>query len=246
MKEDHASLKTPAYDSDMFKTYNLCKEIEQKTVTIDKELYLKIGDHLNLVKKLRDENKMLKDKIFKPQIIGLCGSAGAGKTTVAKILMDDYSFVRTRFAEPMKAMIRALLTFAGFEPNDIEQMVDGNLKEKAFPELNFKSPRFAMQTLGTEWGREYLGTDIWVDLTMRNVRELIHDVHASVVIDDVRFPNESKAIKKAGGKVLRVMRDHDPIPGADHKSETQLIEFDGCILNTGSIADLKLQIAQNL
>ena len=243
MKQDHESLKTPAYDSDIFKTY---EKIEDKTVTIENELYLKIGDHLELVKKLRDENKMLKQKFFKPQIIGLCGSAGAGKTTVAKILMDNHSFVRTRFAEPMKAMTRALLTFAGFSADEVEQMVDGNLKERPLPELNFKSPRFAMQTLGTEWGREYLGSDIWVDLTMRNVRALLEDACASVVIDDVRFSNESRAIKKAGGKILRVMRDHDPIPGAAHKSETQLIEFDGCILNTGSVEDLKIQIAQNL
>lgn len=210
--------------------------------TAEKPQYVRVEKYLDLQKKYND----LKKSVFKPSLIGLCGAAGSGKTTVAKILMDDHAFVRTRFAEPMKAMIRALLVYANFDPAEVEQMVDGALKERVLPELNFKSPRFAMQTLGTEWGREHLGRNIWVDLTMRNVRELLDQVSASVVIDDVRFPNESEAIRKAGGRVLRVMRDHDAIPESAHKSETQLLEFDGCIINTGSMSELKLQIQNNI
>lgn len=226
--------------------YNLCKEIEHKTWRIDDDLFIRVGDHLDLVRSYRNQIADLKKQLFKPQLIGLCGLAGAGKTTVAKILMEEHNFIRTRFAEPIKAMIRALLVYCDFDHEMIEKMVDGNLKEQVIPELNFKSARYALQTIGTEWGREYLGENIWVDLTMRNVRQLMDQAATSVVIDDVRFTNESAAIRKAGGRVFRVMREHDPIPDCGHKSEKQLIEFDGCILNNGTLEDLRIQIKQNL
>ena len=87
-------------------------------------------------------------------IIGLTGLAGSGETTVARHLMGMHGFVRHRMAEPLKSMLKALgLT---------EQQIDGDLKEVPCELLGGKTPRHAMQTLGTEWGRDLISQNLWV------------------------------------------------------------------------------------
>lgn len=194
------------------------------------------------VLELRAKIQVLERQLKRPKLIGLIGNAGAGKSTVGEILERDYAFSKIRFAGPIKSMIRALLFEAGIEHGRISEMLDGRLKETGCDELAGKSPRYAMQTLGTEWGRDFLSQNFWVDLTMHAVGNL-QAMSKSVVVDDVRFPNEVNAIKDAGGRVFRVMRNHDPIPHAGHKSEGQILGFDACILNTGSIANLEDQIS---
>ena len=52
---------------------------------------------------------------------------------------------------------------------------------------------------------------------------------------DVRFPNEAKAIKKAGGKVIRFTRSpHDDV----HASETALQDYDGfdCVIDNANMS----------
>lgn len=87
----------------------------------------------------------------------------------------------------------------------------------------FLTPRFALQSLGTEWGRTCF-PDIWVKRVLEIANELLmgralyagmHGIHTrgitqsgikGVAITDVRFLNEVEAIKAAGGKVVRVIR----------------------------------------
>jgi hypothetical protein len=195
------------------------------------------------IARLKNKVLLLEQRLKQPKLIGLIGCAGAGKTTVARIIEKDYGFSRIRFAGGIKSMLRALLFEAGIDPVRIHEMIDGSLKETSCDELSGKSPRYCMQTLGTEWGREFISQNFWVDLTMHAVDNLL-SVSESVVIDDVRFPNEVRAIKDAGGKIFRVMRDQDAIPEAGHKSEGQILEFDACILNTGTLSDLENQIAK--
>jgi putative protein kinase ArgK-like GTPase of G3E family len=78
------------------------------------------------------------------QIIGLTGLMGSGKSLAAQEL-ERIGFTRTRFAGSLKDMMRVLgLT---------EEEIEGNLKETACALLGGKTPRYAMQTIGTEWGR---------------------------------------------------------------------------------------------
>jgi len=157
-------------------------------------------------------------------LIAFSGRAGAGKTTAAWFF-ERHGFVRTRFAGPLKDMIRAL----GLS----EQEIDGDLKEKPCALLGGATPRHAMQTLGTEWGRELIHPELWAVIWQDRARRLL-DMGRSVVVDDCRFPNEVVAIKALGGKIVRIHTTDPASPGAAHCSETQNLPFDATVLNEGT------------
>ena len=144
-----------------------------------------------------------------PIIVGLMGYKGAGKTTAGAFLYRR-GFTRERFAGPLKQMLRVLgLT---------ESQVDGDAKEVPLDLLCGKTPRHAMQTLGTEW-RNMIGTDLWTNIWSNRVRGYLEiNPTARIVADDLRFEHEAKAVLAVGGLLMEVVR-----PGcertSDHASE---------------------------
>jgi dephospho-CoA kinase len=88
-----------------------------------------------------------------PRLIGLVGVRRSGKDTAAQIL-DNIGYRNIKFAEPLKAMLRTYLEYAGVNANHIERIIDGDLKEASREVFGHRSARYAMQTLGTEWGRQ--------------------------------------------------------------------------------------------
>jgi hypothetical protein len=151
----------------------------------------------------------------------------SGKTTAALELVR-YGFCRVRFAGPLKAMLHALgLTAA---------QLDGDEKEKPCALLGGVKPRKAMQTLGTEWGRELIHPHLWVNAWKHS---LINH-HQPIVADDVRFQNEVDAIHEMGGVVVLIERAG---LGSDldiHASEYANLDcVDHVIRNNGSIDQLR-------
>jgi hypothetical protein len=160
-------------------------------------------------------------------IIGFCGLIGAGKTTAAKHLIDEHAFTRVRFAGPLKDMMRVL----GLSPDHI----DGALKELPCELLGGKTPRWAQQSLGTEWGRDLIHPDLWINAWKQRAIK-----HLRVVADDVRFLNEAAAIRSLGGITVRITR-----PGTiqqDHPSERQDFPVQYSIDNEGSPEELAVKI----
>jgi hypothetical protein len=157
-----------------------------------------------------------------PRLIGLCGLAGAGKTTAAEVL-EAQGYERISFAAPLKAAFDAVLMGAGVDALQAARMIRGDLKEVPLSILGGHSPRHAMQTLGTEWGRTCMGADFWVGIGMARA-EAILAAGGRVVIDDVRFLNEAAAIRgndaaaAAGEREVWLVRGRGGIPG-DHPSE---------------------------
>lgn len=168
------------------------------------------------------------------KIIGLCGTARSGKSTAAKLLCDKQNFVTVKMAGPLKDMLRAI----GFGDDHLE----GDLKTASIPMLCGKTPRHAMQTLGTEWGRECIGADFWLNVWRENAwHALEYGDCGGVVCDDIRFANEADAVRAMGGKVVRLMRDGAGADGA-HKSEAIEFEPDLYIYNNGTPYDLWLAL----
>ena len=167
-------------------------------------------------------------------VIGLCGLAGSGKSTAARYLVEHHGFVRRPFAALFKGMLRTLLQAQGVSTDVVERMVDGDLKEVPTPYLGGATPRRAMQTLGTEWGRA-LSPNLWIKTWAASLIGLDY-----VVADDVRFENEATAVRGLGGYVLRIERaGAGSASGAAHASEVQPIPATLSIRNNGSVTDLE-------
>lgn len=153
-------------------------------------------------------------------LIGLSGKAGSGKSMVSRYL-NDKGYGTSKFAEPMKAMLAALLEQQGVPPETTHDFLEGHLKEIPTEYLGGRSPRYAMQTLGTEWGRGLISENFWVDSAMKQIK----DGDGDLIFDDVRFPNEAAAIRRAGGIVVNVVRPGLDTSGIPHPSEDAMPYF---------------------
>lgn len=166
--------------------------------------------------------------------------AGAGKDTVANLLMRHHSFVSLAWADPMKRFCQEVFEFT-------DEQLWGESEKRVLPDTRFVripetavdeykdlmpavylTPRFALQTLGNDWGRGCYNR-VWIDYAMRVIQRLQEGGYTydpkeglrpciytqddpmvrpktNVVVSDLRYFNEAEAIKAAGGKIVRVRR----------------------------------------
>lgn len=168
-------------------------------------------------------------------IIGLNGYMGAGKSQVAKALVEQHDFRLMKFAHPLKEMLRAMYRAAGMNVDLIERKIEGDLKRLPCPYLGGKTPTYAMQTLGSEWGRNLIDADHWIRIADRTV---INSNADKIVFDDCRFPNEADIIRSYGGVVWRISRAG--VQTSAHTSESEQVNVtpDFTLWNNGTLADL--------
>ena len=162
-----------------------------------------------------------------PKVVAFTGLAGSGKSTAADYLVTQ-GYRRVKFAGPLKSMMRAL----GLS----EAHIEGDLKELPTPLLAGRTPRYAMQTIGTDWGRDLIGPTLWTGLWHATVSDVL-DHGGRVVCDDCRFANEAEAVRNIGGRVIR-LQGRGGIAGG-HASEKQEFEVDWMIANVGDRAFLE-------
>lgn len=145
-----------------------------------------------------------------PLLIGVAGFARAGKSSIAKVLETECGFIEHSFASAIRRFTTQLCV-------DINPDFDLE-RDKTTPQhaLAGKTPRTFMQLLGTEFGRNMVHPDFWVSHTMMKVRRA-RDAGFPVVISDVRFESEARAIRDSGGVVLWVHRPG--VEAGDHASE---------------------------
>lgn len=120
-------------------------------------------------------------------IIGLQGYAGAGKSTVADYLATRHGFARQHIKEPLAQMAEVLLVYAGIPHERTGHYLDGDLKRTPIPELGNRSATEIQQFLGTEFGRNFIDPDLWLDIWARWASG-----HERVVQESVRFANEAE------------------------------------------------------
>lgn len=143
-------------------------------------------------------------------IIGICGFIGSGKDTIADYLVNNHGFRRESFANTLKDAVAAVF---GWD----RTMLEGRTKEaRAWREQRDEwwsqrlgmdiTPRWILQRWGTEVCRKAFHDDIWI----ASLEHKLLSSNDDVVISDCRFPNEIKAIKQAGGIVIRVVRGPEP------------------------------------
>lgn len=159
--------------------------------------------------------------IGKMRLIGIAGKARSGKDTAANYLLeklgDDWS--SASFADPMKAMLGVIGVNCSDAAKDLPKNQYG------------VSTRHMLQTLGTEWGRDGIGSDFWIDVFE------MYNAGQCVIVPDVRFENEADLVRKNG--ILIHIKGRGGIKG-NHVSEQAVNIKDGDIVidNNGSLAEL--------
>lgn len=149
--------------------------------------------------------------------IAFAGKAGAGKTTIALKLAKKLHCPVYKFAGRLYEIVNSLQREAG---------------------VPIQKDRYALQTIGMIM-RKY-DPDFFVKHTLR-------EATGAAIIDDLRFPNEYKALKEAGFICIRLMRDTGDSDAAGHISEVALDNYDlPEIDNNGTIEETLEQIEQYL
>ena len=144
-------------------------------------------------------------------IIGFVGFIGSGKDTAADYLVNFHGFRRDSFANTLKDAVsavfgwdRVMLEGRTKEAREWREQVDPWWAERlGIPTL---TPRWILQYWGTDVCRKGFHDDIWI----ASLENKLRNSKDNIVISDVRFPNEIKAIHAAGGKVIRVKRGEEP------------------------------------
>lgn len=151
-------------------------------------------------------------------VIGLCGKAGAGKSTVARYLQDNYEVVVVSFADPLRNMLSPVIDQIIYEDTETPVSAFFNeYKEDVIEELG-ASPRKLLQDIGALMRGH--NEDVFVNLAQSKINMLIEidrmigkmvgatSVREMVyVIDDVRYDNEARWINSHDGAVIAIDRD---------------------------------------
>lgn len=168
-------------------------------------------------------------------LVGISGKKGSGKTTLAHTLTKVLEDAEIRpLALPLKELCRDLLgiphellwgddaakqKLTKYRACDMPHWRHPGIAYKARGYLGLEclSVRQVLQQVGTEIFRKMSPT-IWTDSLLRE-REKTLALH--MLVDDVRFVDEVKAIQGAGGIVIRLLREAEhAIDG--HASEVDL------------------------
>jgi hypothetical protein len=196
-------------------------------------------------------------KEFNPRIILLVGYARAGKDTVADNIVqlhDDVELIcfTQKFAEPLYQMMHSMFVETGaFEDGEFD-------KNEYVPFApNQVTFRKALQTLGTEWGRDVLGDNLWANLLCARISNLpnafpgIVELGCTIVVSDCRFVNEATTLREAFSNVeiWSVVRDQSE-PQLQHRSEQEIETLftmsDVVIDNNGSYDELETRVQNAL
>jgi hypothetical protein len=130
-----------------------------------------------------------------PIIVGISGFAGSGKDTVADFLAEECGFVKVAFADPLKRVCKDVYDFTDDQLWGPSQK--RNEPDKRYPRDHkvsspgaracgccgldvddwrgaqcYLTPRYALQLLGTEWGR-HCYPNTWVDYALRVADRLV-------------------------------------------------------------------------
>ena len=143
-------------------------------------------------------------------IVGLLGFIGSGKGTAGDIL-KDLGFTPLSFAKGVKDVAAEMF---GWPRHLLEgdTEVSRNWREQPdeFWSKEFGkqfTPRFALQLMGTEVGRDIFHQDFWV---IKMKKYIMENPEQNFVITDVRFRNEMEFVHKSGGILIEIQRGIKP------------------------------------
>jgi len=145
------------------------------------------------------------------KIIALSGFIGSGKGTVADFLVENHGFYKISFADKLKDIVAKTFDWdrdllEGSDP--VSRHWREEPDEFWSRELNRPiTPRWAMQTIGTNCFKSVISSDIWILFVKQQI-----DKHPDKkwVITDVRFQDERQFVLDIGGEHWCVKHGPDP------------------------------------
>ena len=149
-------------------------------------------------------------------IIGLAGLAGSGKTTIAQAIVAELNRdeampagLKLSFAQRIKEVLAALV--------GDKQITFNRPEEKAallYGSSDWDARKF-LQLFASEFCRDQIGTDLWVDIVAERICQLKQPT--VIPIDDLRFLNELKMVQALGQPFLLKRSGAGGV--AQHRSE---------------------------
>jgi hypothetical protein len=168
------------------------------------------------------------------RIVGIAGCIGAGKTLAASMIPGAFTL---QWADPIYRGLAATLGVSE------EMLRDRTNKERTIEVAGVQLvPRQLLQTLGTEWGREMVHTELWVRLTLARIEAEAAAGRRAFAVCGTRFHNEVSAIRAAGGEVWWIERPGTATGG--HTSDLRLSRgsCDRVVENDGTIETLRRRV----
>jgi hypothetical protein len=167
-------------------------------------------------------------------LIGLIGYKNSGKTSISRefaSLYDEFDVNMIGFSNPLYDMLNVL----GISREEIQ---DKSIREIPHPKLHGKSIQYALNTLGTDWGRKLISENIWVKASMEQLKDEPWTVN---IADNIRFPNEFQAVKDHGGITVGIVNPTVCDDGTVPESYVRQLqkEADYTILNDPDLKSLK-------
>lgn len=180
--------------------------------------------------------------------IGIDGAAGSGKDTLADYLVECHGYVKIAFADPMKRFCAHVYGWS-------RDILWGSSHLRDTPDLRYRrhdgtgegpeflTPRYALQQLGTAWGRD-CWNPTWLEKLCADVEALRRDPWAlsysqfeglilradsfrfdgRIVVPDCRHAFELAGLaERYESVIIRVNRDGAGLDGQPgrHSSETE-------------------------
>lgn len=155
-----------------------------------------------------------------PRVVGLTGAKGAGKDTLARVLVEERGAVPIAFADAMKAALYATDPLV-VTPDGIRRlapMVDDLGWDTA--KRRYTEVRRLLQNFGVAI-RDNVGQSTWIDLARDTAWQALADGRP-VVFTDVRFDNEARLVRERfAGTLVRVERPGLAPDNDSHVSERE-------------------------
>jgi len=163
-------------------------------------------------------------------LILISGKIGAGKSTVAEYLHNEYKAGLYHLGTGVRSVTSEIFNI---NPGIIFNDKMKNQTIKIFDNEKI-TPRELLQKIGLGI-KQIAGNDIWCK---KLYSELKNNHDNLIVIDDYRFPEEYDFFVNKGYKVMGLRINRNNAENNNHLCENQKLKIDYTISNNGSIEDL--------
>ncbi len=152
------------------------------------------------------------------RVIGFSGGIGSGKDTACEIA-EEFGFDKAGFSDHLKETCKFLTGH------------DYTLREtKDMEVLPGVTGRKLLETIGQKM--RDLDENFWINKLLEK---------QEIAVPDTRYPNEVEAIQKAGGIVIKIIREGCQRTG--HESDNwEELKSDFCIINDRSLEEFKQEV----